>query len=220
MIDFINRRHSGWVISIEQQVRIVHENRLALVSQREVRGTGAEAARVVRAAMRENPDVLVIEDMIVPAILETAFEAASAGQLVLLTVTAGSTTSALARIVEAFPADSRPAAQASLAEHLRGAVSQVVLRKSGGGRIAARELLLASSTVSRLIGEGQFAHLPEAMDSGRRFGMTPLNEVLVGLVTSGAVDAAEAYRKADHRAALLGRLKSEGIDTSLLERLA
>lgn len=220
LVDLINRRHSGSVITIERQIRIVHENRLALVSQREVRGSGDDAVAMVRAALREDPDVLVIEDMKTPDVTMLALEAAGMGVLVMLTVTAGSTVSALARVIDAFPPESRKAALAALAERLRGAVSQVVLRKHGGGRIAARELLLSSPAVATLIAEGQFQQLAVAIESGRKYGMVSLNDVLASLVTTGTVDANEAYSKADNRAALLALLKRDGVDTSLLERLA
>jgi twitching motility protein PilT len=220
LVDLINRQHSGSVITIERQIRIVHENRLALVSQREVRGTEVDAVAVVRAALRENPDVLVLEDLKAPEVVQLAVEAAGSGLLVFLTVTAGSALGALVRVVDAFGPDARKGAQATLAERLRGAVSQVVLRKAGGGRIAARELLLASPAVASLIAEGQFGQLGVAIDSGRKHGMVSLNDVLLALVKSGTVDVSEAYRKADNRAALLALLKRDGIDTSLLERLA
>jgi twitching motility protein PilT len=220
LVDLINRQHSGSVITIEPQIRIVHENRLALVSQREVRGSGIDAVAVVRAALRENPDVLVLEDLKAPEVVQLAVEAAGTGVLVFLTVTAGSAVSAIARIVDAFGPEARKGAQAALAERLRGAVSQVVLRKTGGGRIAARELLLASPAVASLISEGQFAQLAVAMDSGRKHGMVSLNDVLLTLVKSGTVDVGEACRKADNRAALLALLKRDGVDTLLVERLA
>jgi twitching motility protein PilT len=220
LVDVINRQQSGSVITIERQIRIVHDNRLSLVSQREVRGTGAAAAAVVRAALRENPDVLVLEDMNAPEVVQLALEAAGSGLLVFLTITAGSTVSALMRIVDAFPPEARKGAQAALAERLRGAVSQVVLRKTGGGRIAARELLLTSSAVASLIADGQFAQLAVAIDSGRKHGMVSLNDVLLALVKSGTVDLSEAYRKSDNRPALLTLLGHDGVDTSPLERLA
>jgi twitching motility protein PilT len=110
--------------------------------------------------------------------------------------------------------------QAALAEHLRGVVTQVLLRKSSGGRLAARELLLNTEAVASLIADGRVEQLPLAMDSGRKRGMVPLHDALVAFVQSGAVDVREAYRKAPDRATLLSALKREGIDTSFVERLA
>jgi twitching motility protein PilT len=220
LVDLINRQQSGSVITIERQIRSVHDNRLSLVSQREVRGTGAAAAAVVRAALRENPDVLVLDDVSSPDVLPLALEAAGSGVLVFLTIAAGSTVSALMRMVDAFPPEARKGVQTALAERLRGVVSQVVLRKTGGGRLAARELLLTSSSIASLIADGQFAQLAVAIESGRKHGMVSLNDVLVSLVKSGTVAMSEAYRKSDNCAALLTLLKRDGVDTSPVERLA
>ncbi len=127
-MDLINRERGGYVITLERQIRIVHENRQALVSQREVRGEDVDIVSVTRAALRENPDVLVIEDLYAPDVIQLALDAAGTGLLVFLSVTAASTVSAIARLVEAFPPDRREGVQAALAERLRGAVSQVLLR--------------------------------------------------------------------------------------------
>ena len=119
-----------------------------------------------------------------------------------------------------MPADRRAPVQALLAESLRGVVAQVLLRKTGGGRVAARELLLSSTSVAQLIAEGKVSQVPLAMESGRRIGMVPLTDALVAFVQSGAVDVREAWRKASDRPALLKAFKREGIDTSFAERLA
>jgi twitching motility protein PilT len=220
LVDLINRNDGGYIISLERQIRIVHDNRQSLVSQREVRGTSADAVNVARAALRENPDVLVIEDLNSPEVIQLALDAAGSGLLVFLSITAGSTVSALERIVDLFPPERRKAVQAVLAERLRAAVSQVLLRKVGGGRLAARELLLTTTAVASLIAEGQIAQLPVAIDSGRKLGMVSLNEALVGFLRSGLIEPREAYRKADDRAGLLALLKRDGADTSVVDRLA
>jgi twitching motility protein PilT len=220
LVDAINRNDGGYIISLERQIRIVHDNRQSLVSQREVRGTSAEAVNVARAALRENPDVLVIEDLTSPEVIQLALDAAGRGLLVFLSVTAGSTVSALARVIDLFPPERRKSLQAVLAERLRGAVGQVLLRKIGGGRLAARELLLSTDTVSSLIAEGQLSQLPVAIDSGRKVGMMSLNEALLGYVRNRVVDVREAYRKADDRAGLLALLKRDGADTSVVDRFA
>jgi twitching motility protein PilT len=220
LIDVINRQHGGYVVSLEREVRIVHENRQSLISQREVGASAADGVSLARAVLRENPDVLVVEDLNTPEMVQVALDAAGSGLLVFLTVTAGSTVSALARIVELFPADGRKAIKAALADRLRGAVSQVLLRKKGGGRVAARELLVTTSAVATLVAEGQFGQLPVAMDNGRKLGMSSLTESLRRFVQSGTVDVREAYRKADDRAAFLAGVKQDGVDTLFVERFA
>src|SRR5690606_2419514 len=200
--------------------KVLHENRSSLVSQREVRGGPVELLATVRAALRESPDVLVIEDVRAPEVAAEAIEAAASGHLVLCGIPAHSAPEAVERLVELMPAERRPQLQSMLAEALRGVVAQVLLRKSGGGRVAARELLLGTPGVAAIIAEGRLAQLRLALESGRRHGMVPLTDALVAFVQSGAVDVKEAWRRAGDRAGLLKQLKREGIDTSFVERLA
>jgi twitching motility protein PilT len=219
-VDLINRSRSDHVITLESRIKVVHDNRTSLVSQREVRGDTDELLGALRAALRENPDVLVIEDMRAPEVILEALEAASSGHLVIGGMAAHSATTALERIVDQVPPDRRAAVHGLLAESLRGVVGQVLLRKTGGGRVAAREVLLNTTSVAQLIAEEKVSQLPLAMESGRRLGMVPFADALVAFVQSGAVDVREAWRKAGDRPALLKGLRREGIDTSFAERLA
>jgi twitching motility protein PilT len=219
-VDLINRTRSDHVISLESRIKVVHESRSSLVSQREVRGDASELLGAMHAALRENPDVLVIEDLRAPEVIVEALEAAGSGHLVIGGMAAHSATTAVERILDQVPAERRAAAQALLAESLRGVVAQVLLRKTGGGRIAARELLLNSSSVAQLVAEGKVSQVPLVMESGRRIGMVPLADALVAFVQSGAVDVREAWRKTADRQALLKALRREGLDTSFAERLA
>ncbi len=219
-VDLLNRQRNDYVITLEGQIRLVHESRGSLISQRELRGSAAEVVAAARAALRENPDVLVIEDLRSPDVLQVALDAAGSGLLVFASVTAASATASLERLVDLCPSEQRRTVRAALAEHLRGVVAQVLLRKAGGGRLAARELVLNTNAVAALVSDGQIAQLPRAIDSGRKLGMAPLNDALVAFVQSGAVDVREAYRKADDKAGLLALLRREGIDTSFVERLA
>ena len=219
-VDLINRTRSEYVITIENQIKFVHENRGSLVSQREVRGGRNELLSVARAALRENPDVLVIEDFGSPEIVTLALEAAQSGHLVIGALTAHTATDAVDRIIDETPPERRAKVQLGLAENLRGIVAQALLRKTGGGRVAAREVLLNTSAVATLIAEGKTSQLPMAIDSGRKHGMVALNDALVAFVQGGIVDAREAYRQAADQQGFLALLKRQGIDTSFVERLA
>jgi twitching motility protein PilT len=219
-VDLINRTRSDHVITIENQIKFVHENRGSLVSQREVRGDRNELLSVARAALRENPDVLVVEDFGSPEIVTLALEAAQSGHLVIGAVTAHTATDAVDRIIDQTPPERRAKVQLGLAENLRGIVAQVLLRKTGGGRVAAREVLLNTSAVANLIAEGKTSQLPMAIDSGRKHGMVALNDALVAFVQSGIVDSREAYRQAADQQSFLALLERQGIDTSFVERLA
>jgi twitching motility protein PilT len=219
-IDLINRTSSDHVITIESQIGFAHESRRSFVSQREVRGDADAVVSAVRAALREDPDVLLIEDLRSAEVAAAAFEAAESGRLVFGSLPGASTSAAVARLIEMFPPERRAHAQAALAGALRGVVAQVLLRRSKGGRIAAREILVNTPAVAALIEEGKIGQLPAAMESGRRHGMMPLNDALASFVRDGSVNMTEAYLKAFDKEGLLAALERHGGDTSMVERLA
>jgi twitching motility protein PilT len=219
-VDLINRTRGDYVITLETRVKVLHDSRSGLVSQREVRGSPDELLATLRGALRESPDVLVIEELRSQEVAAEAIEAAGSGHLVICGLPAHSAPEAIERLLDLCPPERRVQLQALVAETLRGVVAQVLLRKSGGGRVAARELLLGTPSVAGLIAEGKLAQLTLALDNGRRHGMVPLTDALVAFVQSGVVDVKEAWRRASDRASLLKQLKREGIDTSFTERLA
>jgi len=219
-VDFINRTRRDHVITIEREINIVHERGNSFVSQREVRGNDEDLLAAARAALREDPDVLVIEDLRSAGLMTVALEASASGHLVVGGFSAHTATATVDRIIDLYSPDHRRQVQLGLADSLRGIVVQVLLRKSGGGRVAARELLLNTPAVSSVIAEGKTSQLPMAIEGGRRYGMVPLNDALVGLVQQGVVDGREAYRYASDRQGLVAALKHQGLDTSFVERLA
>ena len=218
LVDQINRTRRDHVITIEQQIQFVHENRQSFVSQREARDEDTFAA-AVRTALREGPDVLVIDQVMSAETATFALHAASNGHLVVASVTAPTTSTALGRFVEFF-GEERAQARATLGEHLRGIITQTLLRKTGGGRAAAREVLVNVPSVAALIAEGAFDQLGAVLNGGRRLGMVPFNDALLGLVQSGALDVREAYRKSPDQEELVMLLNREGLDTTFAERLA
>jgi twitching motility protein PilT len=220
LVDLVNCQRAGFVITLERQIRLVHDNKVALISQREIRGGAEEALAAARSALREGPDVLVVDDLISAHMVPLILTAASEGLLVFVSITAPSTHEAVERFIELASPEMRTAVQNAMAESFRGAVAQVLLKKTGGGLIAAREVLLATAPVTRVIGEGQLGQLPHAIENGRKHGMVSFSEALVDFVRAGSVDVREAFRKAPDRDRLIAGLKREGVDTSLVERLA
>jgi twitching motility protein PilT len=218
-VDLINRTRSDHVITVESQIEFLHENVRSFVSQRETKGDADAVAAAVRAAIREEPDVLVIEDLRTPELVWLALEAAESGSLVFGTVPSIATVSIVERVIEMFPAERREKVQASLAGSLRGVVSQVLLRKLKGGRVAAREVLLNTPSVANLILEGKTSQLHAVLDEGRRSGMISFAESLAALVRQGTVHPAHAYRKAPSRESFLTVLRRDGLDPALAERL-
>jgi len=217
-VDTINQRRSDYIITLERQVGALHDNRHALVSQRGVGADRAHAIAVARAALRENPDVLVIEDVASPEMAGLALEAASGERLVIVSIEASSTGAALQRLVDLLPAQARAAARTFLARVFRGAIAQLLVRKASGGRTAVREQLAATREVSTLIADDAVSDLAGAIESRR--DSTPIVDVLVRYVREGAVDVREAFRKAPDRDRLLTALRAASIDTANIDRLA
>ena len=151
--------------------------------------------------------MLAIEELRGDGIMQAAFEAAGSGRLVIGGLPAHSAADAVDRVFDRFAPDQQRHAQLALAETLRGIIVQTLLRKPGGGRVAAREVLLNTPAVASLIADGRTSQLALAIEAGRKVGMMSLNESMVALVKSGAVDASEAYRRAGDRQGLLALLK-------------
>jgi twitching motility protein PilT len=221
LVDLINRTRRDHVITIEREVNIVHERGSSFVSQREVRGGDDDVLAAARAALREDPDVLVLEQIRTGLLMNVALEAAASGHLVIGGFSAHNATEAIDRIIDLYAPEYARQVQLALADNLRGVVAQVLLPKaSGGGRVVAREVLLNTPAVAGVIAEGKTSQLPMAIEGGRRLGMVPLNDALVGYVQSGTVDVREAYRHVSDRPAFLALLKRQGVDTSAFERMA
>jgi twitching motility protein PilT len=219
-VDLINRTRNDHVITIESHIRTAHEKRHSFISQRQAAPDGEAIAAAARAALREGPDVLFIEDLRAPEALSVALDAARAGRLVFGGIAAPTASAAVERLIGAYPADRRPQIRALLAGSLRAVVAQTLVRKPNGGRIAARELLLNSPAVEKLILDGAIGQLPIAIDGGRRLGMVTMNDALGALVRDGSVDVNEACRRAPDRASLVAALERDGIDVSHVERWA
>jgi twitching motility protein PilT len=221
LVDLINRTRRDHVITIEREVNIVHERGSSFISQREVRGSDDDMLAAARAALREDPDVLVLEHIRTGLLMNVALEAAASGHLVIGGFSAHNATESIDRIIDLYAPEYARTVQLALADNLRGVVAQVLLPKiGGGGRVAAREVLLNTPAVAGVIAEGKTSQLPMAIEAGRRLGMVPLNDALVGYVQGGIVDVREAYRHVNDRPAFLALLKRQGVDTSAFERLA
>jgi twitching motility protein PilT len=205
------------VITVERELNVIHGPGTSIISQREARGGPDDIEGIARAALREDPDVLVIESMQTASLVDLALDAAASGLLVIGGLPAHDTASAIDRIINLYPFEKRQRVQLSLAENLRGVIAQVLVGKIGGGRAAAREVLFNTPAVASLIAEGRTSQVPTVIDAGRGRGMRRLNDALAGLVQSGGVDIREAYRQAADRKGLVARLKRLGIDTAPLD---
>ena len=220
LVDLINRTRHDHVITIEREVNIVHDRRSSFISQREVRGGDDEVLAAARAALREDPDVLVLEQIRTEPLMSVALEAAALGHLVIAGFSAHNVTKTIDRVLDFYAPEHSRQVQLALADNLRGVVAQVLLPKIGGGRVVAREVLLNTPAVAGVIAEGKTSQLPMAIEGGRRLGMVPLHDALETYVQNGLVDILDAYRHVSDRPAFLAFLKRQGIDTSALDRPA
>ena len=220
LVDLINRTRRAHIITIEREINVVHERASSFISQREAHGGADEMLEIARVTLREDPDVLVLESVRSADLMMLALDATASGRLVICGFPAHNATGAVDGIIDLFPPDQRRQVQIALAQSLRGVIVQVLLNKTGGGRLAARELLLNTPAVASVIAEGKTSQLPLVIEGGRKHGMVPLNDALAGFVQSGAVELREAFQRSPDRAGFLATLQRQGIDTSSVERFA
>ncbi len=216
LVDLINRTRSDHIITIEDPIEFVHRSNKCLVTQRQVglHTRGFKAA--LRAALREDPDIVLVGEMRDLETVSIAIETAETGHLVFGTLHTSTAASTIDRIIDQFPADRQSQIRVMLSESLRGVISQTLCRKIGGGRAAAREVLISIPAISNLIREGKTFQIPSIMQTNRKAGMVTMNDALMELVDTKVVEPKEAYVKAVEKAGFAAALKAKRHDTSFL----
>ncbi len=200
MIDLINETRYDHVITIEDPIEFTHPNKRCLVNQREVGTHTRTFTNALRAALREDPDVILIGEMRDRETIELALTAAETGHLVFGTLHTSSAPKTVDRIIDVFPADQQEQARSMLAESLMGVVAQVLLKKKGGvGRVAAQEIMVGTPAVANLIRENKIHQIPSMIQTGRKDGMQLLDQHIMELYMSGQVEAIEAYTRAHNK---------------------
>jgi twitching motility protein PilT len=212
MVDLINRTRSGHIITIEDPIEFVHENKQCLVNQREIGPHTRSFKRALRAALREDPDVVLVGEMRDLETIAIAIETAETGHLVFGTLHTTTAYSTIDRIIDQYPPDQQEQIRVMLSESLKGVVSQTLCKKIGGGRVAALEILLVNPAVSNLIREGKTFQIPSIMQTAKNIGMRLMNEALSELVDKKLVLPEEAMSKAVDKAGFVTALKSRGIE--------
>jgi len=211
MIDHVNRTRSDHIITIEDPVEFVHANQKCLVNQREVHSHTQSFKRALRAALREDPDIVLVGEMRDLETIAIAIETAETGHLVFGTLHTSTAVSTVDRIIDQFPADRQAQIRTMLSESIKGVVSQNLLKKIGGGRVAAMEVLIVTPAIANLIREGKNFQIPSLMQTGRKHGMVLLNDALFELVKSKKVEPRDAYRVAVDKTSLAGQFAAAGI---------
>ncbi len=211
MVDLMNEEREDHILTIEDPIEFVHPSKGCLVTHRQV-GLHTESFKSgLRAALREDPDIVLIGELRDLETVAIAIETAETGHLVFGTLHTTTAASTVDRLIDQFPADQQSQIRVMLSESLRGVISQTLCKRVGGGRVAAREVLLTTSAVSNLIREGKTFQLPSIMQTSRKHGMITLNDALLELLDKGLVEPDEAWRKAVDKPGMEAGLKSRGL---------
>ncbi|PYP87153.1 MAG: type IV pili twitching motility protein PilT [Blastocatellia bacterium AA13] len=216
LIDYINRNRTDHIITIEDPIEFVHENKKCLINQREVHNHTDSFRDALRAALREDPDIVLVGEMRDLETVAIAIETAETGHLVFGTLHTTTAASTVDRVIDQFPPDRQMQIRIMLSESLRGVISQTLLRKIGGGRLAALETLIVNPAVSNLIREAKTFQIPSVMQTQKAIGNLTLNEALIEPVNKKLVTADEAYSKAVDKPGFETLLKRNNHDTKFV----
>ena len=208
MVDLINETRADHILTIEDPIEFTHPNKKCLVNQREVSTNTKSFANALKAALREDPDVILVGEMRDRETIELGITAAETGHLVFGTLHTSSAPKTVDRIIDVFPADQQEQVRAMLAESLKGVVAQVLLKtKDGKGRRAAQEIMVGTSAIQNLIRENKIHQIPSIIQTGKKDGMQLLDQHILEYLMSGVITPEEAYMKANNKQAFRQYLK-------------
>jgi twitching motility protein PilT len=199
MVNHCNDNRPDHIITIEDPIEFVHESKRCLVNQREVHRDTLGFTEALRSALREDPDVVLVGEMRDLETIRLALTAAETGHLVFGTLHTSSAAKTIDRIVDVFPAAEKDMVRAMLSESLRAVISQTLMKRVGGGRIAAHEIMIGTPAIRNLIREGKIAQMYSAIQTGQGQGMQTLDQCLQDLVQKGVVSREEAKYKAQNK---------------------
>jgi len=199
MIDYINDNKPDHILTIEDPIEFVHESKRCLINQREVHKDTLGFSEALRSALREDPDVILVGEMRDLETIRLALTAAETGHLVFGTLHTSSAAKTMDRIIDVFPAQEKEMVRAMLSESLRAVISQALLKRVGGGRIAAHEIMIGTPAIRNLIREGKVAQMYSAIQTGVKEGMQTLDQCLQELLSKGVITKEEARFKAQNK---------------------
>ncbi len=202
MIDYKNDSEYGHILTVEDPIEFVHESKKCLVNQREVHRDTLGFNEALRSALREDPDTILVGEMRDLETIRLALSAAETGHLVFGTLHTSSAAKTIDRIVDVFPAAEKAMVRSMLSESLKAVISQTLMKKIGGGRIAAHEIMIGTPAIRNLIREDKVAQMYSAIQTGQNVGMQTLDQNLKALLAQGVVAKEEAQRKAANPEAL------------------
>ncbi|GAA5131957.1 type IV pilus twitching motility protein PilT [Alloalcanivorax gelatiniphagus] len=196
MMNYINETRYEHILTIEDPIEFVHESKKCLVNQREVHRDTLGFAEALRSALREDPDIILVGEMRDLETIRLALTAAETGHLVFGTLHTTSAAKTIDRVVDVFPAEEKSMVRSMLSESLQAVISQTLMKKNGGGRVAAHEIMIGTPAIRNLIREDKVAQMYSAIQTGGSLGMQTLDQCLQGLVQKGVVSREAAREKA------------------------
>jgi twitching motility protein PilT len=199
MIDYLNDTRYEHILTIEDPIEFVHLSKKCLINQREVHRDTLGFAEALRSALREDPDIILVGEMRDLETIRLAMTAAETGHLVFGTLHTTSAAKTVNRIIDVFPAAEKDMVRSMLSESLRAVVAQTLLKKVGGGRVAAHEIMIGSPAIRNLIREDKVAQMYSAIQTGQAFGMQTLDQNLADLLKQGLITRADAQSKAQNK---------------------
>ena len=202
MVNHKNETELGHILTIEDPIEFVHSSQKCLVNQREVERDTHSFAAALRSALREDPDTILVGELRDLETIRLALTAAETGHLVFGTLHTSSAAKTIDRIIDVFPGAEKDMVRAMLSESLRAVISQTLLKKKAGGRVAAHEIMMGTPAIRNLIREGKIAQMYSSIQTGQSAGMQTLDQCLQDLVRRGVVTRDEAGRKAVNRESL------------------
>ena len=196
MVDYINSNKHDHILTIEDPIEFVHENKMCLINQREVHRDTLSFEAALRSALREDPDVILVGEMRDLETIRLAMTAAETGHLVFGTLHTTSAPKTIDRIIDVFPGEEKSMVRSMLSESLRAVISQTLLKKVGGGRVAAHEIMIGVPAIRNLIREDKIAQMYSAIQTGMSHGMQTMDQCLQTLVNRGLISRESAREKA------------------------
>jgi twitching motility protein PilT len=196
MIDYKNDNEFGHILTVEDPIEFVHESKKCLVNQREVHRDTLGFNEALRSALREDPDIILVGEMRDLETIRLALSAAETGHLVFGTLHTSSAAKTIDRIIDVFPAAEKDMVRSMLSESLRAVIAQTLLKKIGGGRIAAHEIMIGNPAIRNLIRENKVAQMYSAIQTGQAVGMQTLDQCLKDLVAKGQITVQDARMRA------------------------
>jgi twitching motility protein PilT len=199
MIDYINNNNHDHILTIEDPIEFVHQNKQSLISQREVHRDTHSFNNALRSALREDPDVILVGELRDLETIRLALTAAETGHLVFGTLHTTSAPKTIDRIVDVFPGEEKAMVRSMLSESLRAVISQTLCKKTGGGRVAAHEIMIGIPAIRNLIREDKIAQMYSSIQTGAAHGMQTMDQCLMNLINMGLINKDEALAKASDK---------------------